>query len=66
VASYQLMVDGEPAWHAKSEADLRGWLAEYCEKHRDDDPGAAHVQIRRLGRLAWLTGGSMVDRRQFL
>ena len=66
MARYDLMVDGESAWRAKSEADLRAWLAEYCEKHREDDPDAAHVQIRRLGRLAWLTGGALVDRRQFL
>jgi hypothetical protein len=28
----------------------------------DDDPDAVHVQIRRLSRLSWLTGGTMVDR----
>jgi hypothetical protein len=41
-------------------------LREYCDEHAADDPGAAHVQIRRLSRLAWLTGGTLVDRDAFL
>jgi hypothetical protein len=66
VARYELLVDGRSRWRAKDEDDLRTWLAEYCEEHRDDDPEAAHVQVRRLGRLSWLTGGTMVDRDEFL
>jgi len=66
VAKYDLLVDGKSRWRAKDEDDLRQWLAEYREEHRDDDPNAAHVQVRRLGTLAWLTGGKIVDRDQFL
>jgi hypothetical protein len=66
VAKYELLVDGRSRWRAKDEADLRAWLSEYCEEHRADDPDAAHVQVRRLGLLAWLTGGTMVDREEFL
>lgn len=66
MARYELLVDGEHAWRVQTDADVRAWLAEYCEKHREDDPGAAHVQIRRLSALSWLTGGTMVDREEFL
>jgi hypothetical protein len=66
VAKYELLVDGKGRWRAKDEDDLRQWLAEYREEHRPDDPDAAHVQVRRLGTLAWLTGGKIVDRDQFL
>jgi hypothetical protein len=41
-------------------------LREYCDEHAVDDPDAAHVQVRRLSRLAWLTGGRLVDRNTFL
>ena len=30
-----------------------------------DDPAAAYVQIRRLSRWSWLTGGTLVDRQRF-
>jgi hypothetical protein len=62
VARYELLVDGRRRWKASDESDLREWLHEYMEEHQADDPDAAHVQIRRLGRLSWLTGGTMVDR----
>jgi hypothetical protein len=62
VAKYELLVDGERRWKAASEDDVRRWLAEYREEHAQDDPAAAHVQVRRLGGLAWLTGGRLVDR----
>ena len=45
---------------------MRKWLAEYREEHVDDDPDAVHVQIRKLGTWSWLTGGTMVDREDFL
>jgi hypothetical protein len=63
---YQLLIDGEGRWKARSEDDVRVWLREYREEHVDDDPEAAHVQIRRLSRWSWLTGGNLVDRRTFL
>ncbi len=45
---------------------MRTWLAGYREEHAEDDPGATHVQVRQLSRWAWLTGGSLVPREQFL
>jgi hypothetical protein len=63
VAKYELLVDGRRRWKADDEEDVRSWLREYMEEHQGDDPDAAHVQIRRLGGLSWLTGGTMVDRR---
>jgi hypothetical protein len=66
VASYELLVDGQSRWKASGEDGVRTWLAEYRQEHVEDDPDAAHVQVRRLGRLAWLTGGRMVDREEFL
>jgi len=64
--SYELLIDGRRRWKAHSEDDVRTWLREYCEEHAADDPVAAHVQIRRLSRLAWLTGGTLIDRDAFL
>jgi hypothetical protein len=66
VARYELLVDGRSRWRAKSEEDVRVWLREYREEHEQDDPDAVHVQVRRLSRLSWLTGGTMVDREEFL
>jgi hypothetical protein len=66
VARYELLVDGRSRWRAKDEDDARTWLAEYREEHAVDDPDAAHVQIRKLSPLSWLTGGTMVDREKFL
>jgi hypothetical protein len=66
VARYELLIDGRGRWRAGSEADVREWLRDYCEEHAQDDPQATHVQIRRLSRLSWLTGGSLVSRAQFL
>jgi hypothetical protein len=31
----------------------------------EDDPSAAHVQIRRLSTWSWLTGGALVERERF-
>jgi hypothetical protein len=66
VAKFELLVDGRSRWKATDEDDVRSWLREYMEEHEADDPDAAHVQVRRLGRLAWLTGGTMVDRDDLL
>jgi hypothetical protein len=66
VAKYELLIDGRSRWRAKSENDVRVWLREYCEEHVEDDPDAAHVQIRRLGPFAWLTGGSIVSASPYL
>ena len=66
MARYELLVDGRSRWKAKDEADVRTWLGEYRQEHAEDDPDAAHVQVRRLGRLSWLTGGTMIDREEFL
>jgi hypothetical protein len=66
VARYELLVDGRSRWRAKDEADVRTWLEEYRDEHAEDDPDAVHVQVRKAGRLAWLTGGTMVDRDEFL
>jgi hypothetical protein len=66
VASFELLIDGRRRWKARSEDEVRTWLREYCDEHAVDDPDAAHVQIRCLSRLAWLTGGRLVDRDAFL
>jgi hypothetical protein len=66
VAKYELLVDGKGRGHADSDEAVRSWLRTYCEEHADDDPDAVHVQVRRLSRLAWLTGGSLVPREDFL
>jgi hypothetical protein len=66
VAKYELLVDGRSRGRAKDVDDVRAWLAEYREEHAVDDPDAVHVQVRRLGRWSWLTGGTMLDREDFL
>ena len=66
MAKYELLIDGSKRWRAASEDDVRSWLREYRDEHAQDDPDAVHVQIRRLSAFAWLTGGRLVDRRQFL
>jgi hypothetical protein len=66
VARYDLLIDGESRWRARSDDDVRRWLREYREEHAADDPDAAHVQIRRLSPWSWLTGGRLVPREPFL
>ena len=65
MSDYALLIDGERVARVKSEDEVRTWLAKYRDEHTEDDPGAAHVQIIERGRLAWLTGGKLLDRRQF-
>jgi hypothetical protein len=59
---YELLVDGERRHRAASEEEARIWLRSYRAEHREDDPDAVHVQVRRLTALSWLTGGRLVDR----
>src|SRR3954452_18013979 len=66
VARYELLIDGRGRWRAASEEDVREWLHEYQQEHAVDDPDAVHVQIRRLSRWSWLTGGRLLGRQQFL
>jgi len=63
---YEVLIDGRSRWRAKSDEDLRRWLAEYGEEHAVDDPDATHVQIRRLSALSCLTGGKLLERTLFL
>ena len=62
MARYELLIDGAGRWKAGSKEDVLRWLDEYREEHAQDDPDAAHVQVRQLGGLAWLTSGKLVDR----
>jgi hypothetical protein len=66
VASYELLVDGERRGRVASDGDVRAWLRTYREEHAEDDPDAAHVQVRQLSRISWLTGGTLVPRERFL
>ena len=66
MAKFELLVDGRSRWKATSEDDARAWLREYRDEHAEDDPDAVHVQIRKLSRWSWLTGGTVLDRKQFL
>jgi hypothetical protein len=66
MATYALLVDGERVARVDSQDDVRAWLATYREEHVEDDPSAVHVQIIERGALAWITGGKLVDRLQFL
>ena len=66
MTTYTLLVDGERVARLNGADDVRAWLAKYRDEHDEDDPSAAHVQIIERGRLAWLTGGKLVDRLHFL
>jgi hypothetical protein len=66
VAKYDLLVDGERRQRACSADEVRSWLRDYRAEHQEDDPDAVHVQIRELTPFAWLTGGRLVDRDEFL
>jgi hypothetical protein len=65
-SKFELLIDGRSRWRAASEDDLRMWLREYREEHAEDDPDALHVQIRKLSGWAWLTGGRLVDRDEYV
>jgi cell wall-associated NlpC family hydrolase len=66
VARYELLIDGRSRWRARSEDDVRRWLAEYREEHAADDPDATHVQVRQLSVFSWLTGGKLLERALFM
>ena len=63
---YELLVDGDRRWRAKTEDEARAWIRDYRGEHAEDDPDAVHVQVRRLSPWAWLTGGSLEPTEQFL
>jgi hypothetical protein len=62
---YAILLDGERVASVSSEDAVRAWIAKYREDHSEDDPAATHLQILERGRLAWLTGGKLVDRERF-
>lgn len=66
MAKFDLLVDGDKRWRAKSEDEARAWIRDYREEHVEDDPDAAHVLVRKLSPWSWLTGGALVDRDTFL
>jgi hypothetical protein len=66
VAKYEIMVDGRRQWRADTEKGVARWLADYRTAHAEDDPDAAHVQVMQRSGLSWLTGGKLVDHREFL
>lgn len=63
---YELLVDGEREHRVSSVEELRTWLQGYRADHVDDDPDATHVQVREMTRFAWLSGGRLLDRDEFL
>jgi hypothetical protein len=63
---YAVLVDGERVVRLGSAEEVRDWLVTYCVEHEEDDPVAAHVQILERGPLAFISGGKLVDREQFL
>jgi hypothetical protein len=64
--TYDLLVDGDRVARVDSSGDVRDWLARYREEHSEDDPDAAHVLVLKRTPLAYLTGGKILDREQFL
>lgn len=66
MARYEILVDGKHRDRARSDDEMRAWLRGYCEKHGEDDPDAAHVQIRQTSLVSWVTGGKLVPREKFL
>jgi hypothetical protein len=50
----------------EGEEAARAWIREYRFEHVGTDKDATHVQVRRLTRWSWLTGGALVPREQFL
>ncbi len=66
MSRYELLVDGRRRARVASEGEVRSWLETYRGEHAEDDPGAAHVQVRRLSRVSWLTGGTLIPREAFL
>ena len=65
MAKYELLDDGAARGKAGSDDEARAWVRAYRLEHEDDDPDATHVQVRRLSKLSWLTGGSLVPTEDF-
>jgi hypothetical protein len=65
MSRYELLVDGEARGKAGSDDEARAWIRAYRLEHVEDDPDATHVQVRRLSKLSWLTGGSLVPTDDF-
>jgi hypothetical protein len=63
--AYALLVDGRQRAKAGSDDEARAWIRGYRTEHAEDDPDATHVQVRRLSRISWLTGGSLVPSDDF-
>jgi hypothetical protein len=63
---YELLVDGHREARVDDEDAARAWIRGYRFEHIETDRDATHVQVRKLSRLAWLTGGTLVPREQFL
>jgi hypothetical protein len=63
---YELLVDGEARGKAASDDEARAWIRAYRLEHEQDDPDATHVQVRKLSRFSWLTGGSLVPTEELL
>jgi hypothetical protein len=66
MAGYELLVDGEARGKTASDEEARAWIRNYRAEHDEDDPDATHVQVRKLSRLSWLTGGALVSPNDFL
>ena len=63
---YDLLVDGRREARVQGEEAARAWIRGYRLEHVDTDRDAAHVQVRRLTRWSWLTGGALVPREELL
>jgi hypothetical protein len=59
-------VDGAREARVASEDEARAWIRAYRAEHEEDDPDAAHVQVRRLSPWSWITGGTLIPREQLL
>jgi hypothetical protein len=65
VTKFDVLVDGGRIARVASEEEVREWLVRYREEHSHDDPDAAHVLVLERTRLAFLTGGRIIDRERF-
>jgi hypothetical protein len=63
---YELLVDGHREARVDGEDAARAWIREYRFENIETDRDATHVQVRKLSRFSWLTGGTLVPREQFL
>ena len=63
---YEILVDGQRKVRVESDEEVRDWIREYRFAHIETDKDAVHVQVRRLTRWSWLTGGELVPRDGFL